>query len=82
MFVKEVSVKNQVGLHARPATASCSSEPSAMILIVVPPTIPSERIPRRLFAFTLLSSFSTQIDDLYSLAFWMKNVAGLACKPT
>ena len=23
-----------------------------------------------------------QIDDLYSLAFWMKNVAGLACKPT
>ena len=29
-------------------------------------------------AFTLRSSFSTQIEDLYSLAFWMKNVAGLA----
>ena len=28
------------------------------------------------------TSFSTQIDDLNSLAFWIKKVAGRACKPT
>jgi len=53
----------------RESIASSSSEPSAIIRIVVPPKIPNERTPKRLLALTLLSSFSTQIDDLYSLAF-------------
>ena len=43
---------------------------------------PKESTPRRLLALTLRSSFSTQMEDLYSLAFWMKKVAGRACKPT
>ena len=51
------------------STACSSSGPPAMILIFVPPIMPSERTPRRLFALTLLSSFSTQIEDLNSLAF-------------
>ena len=51
---------------------------SAIILICVPPTIPRERIPRRDFAFTRRSSFSIQMEDLNSFAFWMKNVAGRA----
>ena len=38
--------------------------------------------PRRLLAFTLLSSFSTHTEDLNSFAFWIKNVAGRACRPT
>ena len=38
--------------------------------------------PSRLFAFTRRSSFSTQMEDLNSLAFWMKKVAGRACRPT
>jgi hypothetical protein len=50
-------------------TACSSSGPPAMIRISVPPMMPSERTPRRLFAFTLRSSFSTQIDDLNSFAF-------------
>jgi len=52
--------------------------PSAIIRMVVPPTIPKDKTPRRLFALTLLSSFSTQIEDLNSLAFWIKKVAGRA----
>ena len=33
-------------------------------------------------ALTRRSSFSTQMEDLNSLAFWMKNVAGRAWSPT
>ena len=65
----------------RESTAVCSSTPSAITRIEVPPTIPSERTPRRLLAFTRRSSFSTQIEALNSLAFWMKKVAGRACRP-
>ena len=66
----------------RPSTAACSSAPSAMMRMVVPPTMPRDRTPSRLFAFTRRSSFSTQMEDLNSLAFWMKKVAGRACRPT
>ena len=64
------------------STASFSSGPSAMRLMEVPFTIPRESTPSRLLAFTRRSSFSTQMELLNSLAFWMKNVAGLACRPT
>ena len=63
------SVKPDFTRDTRPSTAASSSEPSAMIRISVPPIIPSERTPKRLFALTLLSSFSTQIYDLNSFAF-------------
>ena len=66
----------------RPSTAACSSAPSAMMRMVVPPTIPRDRTPSRLFAFTRRSSFSTQMEDLNSFAFWIKKVAGRACRPT
>ena len=51
------------------AIASSSSEPSAMIVMVVPFTMPRESTPRRLLAFTRLYSFSTQMLLLNSLAF-------------
>ena len=44
--------------------------------------IPSESTPSKLFALTRLSSFSTQMLDVNSLAFCIKNVAGRACNPT
>ena len=53
-------------------------ERGAMRLMVVPLTTPRDRTPRRLLAFTLRSSFSTQMELLNSLAFWMKKVAGRA----
>src|SRR5699024_406101 len=59
-------------------TAVSSSGPSAIILIEVPPIMPRERTPKRLLSFTLLSSFSTQMEDLNSFAFWIKKVAGRA----
>ena len=46
-----------------------------MMRMVVPPTMPRLRTPSRDFALTRRSSFSTQMEDLYSLAFWMKKVA-------
>ena len=44
--------------------------------------IPMDRTPSKLLALTRRSSFSTQIELLNSLAFWIKNVAGRACSPT
>ena len=48
----------------------------------VPFTMPRDSTPNRLLALTRRSSFSTQMPLLNSLAFWIKNVAGRACKPT
>ena len=48
------------------------------LLVFVPFTMPSDKTPSKLFALTFLSSFSTQMLDLNSFAFCMKNVAGRA----
>ena len=46
-----------------------SEDTPAIILISESLVTQSDNIPKRLFAFTFLSSFSTQIEDLYSFAF-------------
>ena len=51
---------------------------SAINFTVVPPVMPSDKTPSKLFALTLRSSFSIHIDDLYSFAFCIKKVAGRA----
>ena len=74
----DYSAKPELTSLTRPSTAACSSAPSAMMRMVVPPTMPRLRTPSRDFALTRRSSFSTQMEDLYSFAFWMKKVAGRA----
>ena len=76
------SEKSEEIILYRASTASFSSGPSAISLMGVPFTMPRDRTPSRLFALTFRSSFYTQIALLNSLAFWIKNVAGLACSPT
>ena len=62
------SVKLEAIKLTNVTAASSSSTPSATILIVVPFVIPKDKTPKRLFAFTLRSSFSTHILDLNSFA--------------
>ena len=76
MMLCNYSAKPDSTSFTNPLTACSSSAPSAIMRMVVPPTIPRERTPSRLFAFTRRSSFSTQMEDLNSFAFWIKNVAG------
>ena len=65
----------------KPLIALASSAPSATKVTVIPLAIPKDRTPNRLFALTLRSSFSTQMELLKLFAFWMKKVAGRACSP-
>ena len=64
LFISDYSEKSESISSDRVAIAASSSAPSAMMVIAVPLTIPRERTPRRLFALTLLSSFSIQIELL------------------
>ena len=82
LLLLSYSVNPDCTNSTRLSTAACSSAPSAMMRMVVPPTMPKDKTPSKLFAFTLRSSFSTQMDYLDSFAFWIINVAGRACKPT
>ena len=72
-FYSNISLLSKV--HT-PSSASFSSGPSAIILISISLNMPRDNTFKRLFALTLASRLSIQIELLYSLAFAENTDAG------